>query len=602
MEMSGRTSLRESAARPGMTALRWVRGIAVVMVAVLCLAMTAAGQESARDEVVGGLAFLDEVQVTVVNIDVFVTDRKGNAVTDLTKEDFRLLQDGTQRKLSHFAAYTQEVISEVMTEREGEERPGLPPPPANESVSERIESAAEMIQPVHIVLYVDNENIRPFDRNRVLGQVRDFIDEVMAPHVQVMVVSVQRSPEIVQPFTNDPRAVKEALRSLTKIYGARVDVDSRRKQIINDLQAVMDDAPNQGQRGDAVTAQEIQDRVRVYAEEIATELGYSINSLREVLTTLAGIPGRRVLVHISSGLPAVPGRDLIQWYGDLYQKTSSLPMLARFNRRYVYESVASSANAQGVTFYTVDASGLSGGTASAEYARPIDPMVASIHQINYQEPLTYLAERTGGRAIVDSNDITSLLEELRDDLFTYYSLGYTLSASGSDTVHRIQVELPAHPEYQLVYRRTLVEKSLETQVQDRVVSGLMLELDDNPMGIEVVADAPRPASDERWILPIEVSIPIAAVAMLPEGDEYVGRVVLFVANRDMKGRQSDVQRREFEIKMPPEEYQARRSERYVASLDLLLNAGMHKLVVGVLDPVTRQASFADLQRTVRGGG
>jgi VWFA-related protein len=393
--------------------------------------------------------------------------------------------------------------------------------------------------------------------------------------------------------------VKNALRSLTRVYGARTDADRLRGRIIHDMQAAVDDAPTEGLRGDPRAAQDLQQRIYSYAEELSMELDYSINSMREVLTSLAGLPGRRVLVHISSGLPAVPARDLITWYGDLYQKTSSLPMLARFNRRYVYESLASSANAQGVTFYTIDASGLGGsGSASAEHSRPIDPVATSIHLLNYQEPLLLLAEKTGGRAIVDSNDVTSLLEEMRDDLFTYYSLGYTLSASGSDTVHRIEVELPAHPEYELVYRRTLVEKSLETQVQDRVVSGLLLALDDNPMELEITAGEPKAAASERWMLPIEVAIPIESVAMLPEAGEYVGRVVLFIANRDLKGKQSDIQRRQFEIRMPPEDYETRRGERYVAELDLLLNAGEHKLVVGALDPVTRQASFVNLRRNV----
>jgi VWFA-related protein len=570
---------------------------------LLVVSLVAHGQEADQEQPKGGLAFVDEVKVTVVNIDVFVRDRKGNAVTGLAKEDFRLLQDGRERRLSHFAAYTDEVISDIMAEREAEPVASTATPIADQSLAEAApgsgESPADLIQPVHIILYVDNENIRPFDRNRVLTQVRQFIDEVMQPHVEVMVISVQRSPKIVQPFTNDPQVVKNALRSLTQIYGARTDADRLRGRIIHDMQAAVDDAPDEGLRGDPRAAQDLQQRIYSYAEELSMELGYSLNSLREVLTTLAGLPGRRVLVHISSGLPAVPARDLINWYGDLYQKSSTLPMLARFNRRYVYESLASSANAQGVTFYTIDASGLAGsGSASAEHSRPIDPVATGIHLLNYQEPLILLAEKTGGRAIVDSNDVTSLLEEMRDDLFTYYSLGYTLSASGSDTVHRIEVELPGHPEYELVYRRTLVEKSLETQVQDRVVSGLLLALDDNPMELEITAGEPKAAASERWMLPVEVAIPIESVAMLPEAGEYVGRVVLFVANRDLKGKQSDIQRRQFEIRMPPEDYETRRGERYVAELDLLLNAGEHKVVVGALDPVTRQASFVSISRDV----
>ena len=584
--------------------LHMICGRAIAWIAIVAVGLTAAGQEVEKEKVVGGLAFVDEIQVTVVNLDVFVRDRDGRPVTGLSEEDFRLRQDGTVRNLSHFAAYTEELIAEIMAAREEQAATGLlPGPPGDDSaaapVPGQVGRLADHVQPVHIVLYVDNENIRPFDRNRVLAQVRRFVSEVMQPHVQVMVISVQRSPIIVQPFTDDPRAVKDALRGLTRVYGARTDVDRNRGRIIHDMQSLMESAPSQGLRNDPVAAMDLQDKIRFYADEISQELNYSVNSLREVLTTLAGLPGRRVLVHISSGLPAVPARDLINWYGDLYQRSSTLPMLARFNRRQVYNALASSANAQGVTFYTIDASGLAGaGSASAEHSRPIDPMIASINVINYQEPLLVMAEKTGGRAIIDSNDITSLLEEMRDDLFTYYSLGYTLSSSGSDTVHRIDVELPGHPEYKLVYRRSMVEKSLETQVQDKVVSGLMLDLEDNPMGIEATAGVQKPATGNRWILPVEVAFPIESIAMLPEAGEYVGRVVLFLANRDTKGKQSDIQRRQFEIRMPPADYETRRGERYVAALDLLLEAGEQMVVVGVLDPVTRQASFVRIRKTV----
>ncbi|HSN53034.1 MAG TPA: hypothetical protein VLT32_00105, partial [Candidatus Sulfomarinibacteraceae bacterium] len=147
-------------------------------------------------------------------------------------------------------------------------------------------------------------------------------------------------------------------------------------------------------------------------------------------------------------------------------------------------------------------------------------------------------------------------------------------------------------------RRTLVERSLETEVQDTVVSGLMLELDDNPMGLELAAGEPRAATEDRWLLPVELTLPIESVAMLPEGGDYVGRVVVFIANRDDRGRQSDIQRRQFEIRMPAADHAGRRGERYAAEFELLLNAGDHRVVVGVLDPVTRQASFVSVSESV----
>lgn len=563
----------------------------------------AAEGEVDPESVVGGLAFLDQVEVTVVNIDVFVRDGADRPVTGLEKSDFRLLVDGIERPISHFAAYTEEVIDSLMTD--GQDPVGPPdgktagavpdaalPTPA---VDER-----RAIQPVHVVIYVDNENLRPHDRNRVLSETRRFIRGIMQPHVRVMVVSAQRSTEVVQPFTDDPRAVQDALRSMSQVYGARVDADRDRGRLIHDLQEEPARAAAAGRSQALATARNLEEQIRVYGEQLSMELGYSITSLRDVLTTLAGLDGRKILVHVSNGLPAVPARDLIEWYGDIYQRTSVLPMLARFNRRPLFEALASTANAQGVTFYTIDAAGLGGNAAgSSEYSRPVDPLVAGIHDINLHEPLLLLAESTGGRALVGSNDVTGLLEELRDDLFTYYSLGHTLPASGADTIHRVEVDLPGHPELDVVYRRTLVEKSPETQVQDQVVSGLLLALDHNPMNLRLSAGEPSLATGGSWILPVELALPLSSIALLPEADDYVGRVVVFVANRDMTGRQSDIQRRQFEIRMPPSDVETRRDEIYVAEFDLLLNDGQHRIVVGVLDPVTRQTSFVTLERTLR---
>ena len=604
--MSGpERSFRETPRPRKAAAARRPARLAAALAALIACA--AAAQELERRDVVGGLAFVDEVEVTVVNIDVFVRDKSDKVVTGLDREDFRLMVDGRERPLSNFAAYSEEWIAELMAERD--DAGGFAPPAPTPEAATAEPAAAEgpppagRVQPVHVVLYVDNENIRPFDRNRVLPQVQRFLKTIMLPHVEVMVVSAERSVRIVQGFTNDPRQIEAALRDMRTLYGGRAEDDTARGRLIHDIQKV-EDQQAMGQRSQSGTADAllVEDRIRTFGEELAFELGYSAAAVREITTSLAGLPGRKILVHISSGLPMVPARDLVTWWGEVFQQRSTLPMLARFNRRALFDNLAATANSQGVSFYTIDASGLGGaGGTSAEYSRPVDPMITAVNAINHQEPLQYLAETTGGRAILDANDVTRGLEELRDDLFSYYSLGYSLSAGGRDTVHRVSVELPEHPQYRLVYRRTFLEKSTESRARDAVVSGLVLDVDDNPMGIELAARTPRPATEDRWVLPIEVSFPIESVALLPEGEEYAGRMVVLLANRNLEGRQSDIQRREFEIRMPAADYERRRSELYTASFELLMEAGSHRIVVGLLDPVTRQTSFAHLQQKIRGG-
>ena len=337
---------------------------------------------------------------------------------------------------------------------------------------------------------------------------------------------------------------------------------------------------------------------------IENELGFAINAVREITATLSGLDGRKYLFHISSGLPMVPAKDLLYQLGTTFQQSSTLALEARLNQRRHFQNLAAAANSQGVTFYTVDASGMGGAgdSISAEYAGAIDPITAGLYVINHQEPLQYIAEKTGGRAILSVNDVTPGLEKFRQDLFSYYSLGYTISGSGTDTIHRLEVELPAHPGYELNYRRNFVEKSLESKIQDRVVSGLTFDLDENPMAISVDTGAASPAADERSILPIEIGFPLDSIALVPEGEEYVGRVVVFVAVRDDKGRQSDMQRRDHEIRMPRSDLEAHHKDRYVIELPLLMRPGGVRIVVGMMDRLTRQASYSTIHRTVSSEG
>jgi hypothetical protein len=126
----------------------------------------------------------------------------------------------------------------------------------------------------------------------------------------------------------------------------------------------------------------------------------------------------------------------------------------------------------------------------------------------------------------------------------------------------------------------------------------MFEVDDNPMRLETSAGRPAPADESRWMLPITVSFPMETIALLPEGDSYVGRVVLFVAARDSEGKQSDLQRQVHELRVPAGDYKTRSHERFVIELSLLMESGSYKVVLGLMDQVTRQSSYTSLRAVV----
>jgi hypothetical protein len=89
------------------------------------------------------------------------------------------------------------------------------------------------------------------------------------------------------------------------------------------------------------------------------------------------------------------------------------------------------------------------------------------------------------------------------------------------------------------------------------------------------------------------------VALLPVGDEYVGNVTMFLAARSTNGERSDVVRQNHEIRIKAADYDHAQLERFTITANLLMEEGTHNVAVGLLDPVTRNASFTTTKVTVK---
>ncbi|MEE4273774.1 MAG: VWA domain-containing protein [Thermoanaerobaculales bacterium] len=559
--------------------------LAVLVMMTAAAVMADDDPQKAAEEPVGGLAFADEVQVTVVNIDVYVRDRGGDPVTGLGPEDFRIFQNGVEMPVSNFA----ELNAEVIRHRVSEQAFRVPEKAAASSAEPEEELE---IKPIFVVLFIDHENIETLDRNRVLRRVREFVTENLDEPVRMMVVSRTQSLKVLQPFTSESREVNGALRSMTMATGGREERETERQAIIK----AMTDARNQD-HGTTVNTQtgarmDMRQRVSTFAAEEAYSLRMTLDGLRQVIAMLSGIEGRKSIIYVSSGIPMEPGLGLMQDYAMTFGDQSILSLRGRYDGTRLFHELTSVATAQEVSLYSIDATGLNpldGFEAESAYSR--DPTASSLGSKNYQASLKYMAEATGGIAVVNTNDVSGGLMKITDDLYNYYSLGYPLSTSGQDRVHHIKVELTGDKKVDLRYRRRFVEKSFESRIQDRVFTSLVVDIDDDPMGLELTAEAPAAGSGEQWMIPFHVSFDLNTIALMPVGDELIGRVVLYVGARDEDGRSSEVQRQEHEIRLPKDDYLAAGKERFGLDFRLLLTEGRQRIAVGLMDPITRQAAY-----------
>ena len=542
---------------------------------------------------IGGLRFLDVSELTVVSVDVSVADKKGT-VLNLTANDFEVYQDRKPVPLTNFSAFTRHAEAKTTPTPAPNAAPeSATPTPTPEP------AAPPKREPRFVAFYVDNENLMPFDRNRVINKMVDWIDTNLTPPDQAMVVSfAAQSMKIIQPFTSDPDEIASALRSLKKLVGGRSDAINSRQRVEDDINENSSQTSPGAAASSAGYAQ-VLDEAKSFSREARNNLQFAVRALQDLVGMMGGLPGKKAVIYLSDGLPMTPGAELYYEIEEQFQATAALTESREFDSTDLYSSLVRTAISAGVTLYSIDARGLQDEAGiEAENQQSRSPLAASIATSNYQDSLVYMAERTGGIAILNANDPTPGLDKIAADFETYYSIGYRLIPTGEDRMHRVEVKVKGHPEYKLVYKNTFVEKTLPTRIADRVMSGLAFDLKDNPLGIELRVGQPMPADNNRWTLPVEVKVPVDKVAFIPDGDDFIAFLMVYYAARDDEGKQSDLQHTEHPLRIPASDYQSMRRDQLTVSTSLLVEPGTYRISVGVRDELTNQAGYALVKSAV----
>lgn len=526
-------------------------------------------------------AFIDVVNVDIVNVDVYVTDRSGKAITGLTQDDFQILEDGRPVTITNFYA-EQEEAGAV-------QRPTLPAVPGSAA------AAAEAVpeeQRLYVVVFVDNFNIRPFNRNRVFARLRSWLNDNVRTEDRVMLASYNRTFKQRVPFTTDPRLIAGALIEMERETGYGVHRDSERRELISEIER-------------AENINQVIGQVRTYASSYHNDVMVTIDAMKEFVSSLGGLPGRKAFLYVSDGIPQTPGEDLYFHLNDKFQNVSSVLMGAReFDATRRFTELANQANANRVTFYTIDAAGLRTMTAASaeQQSAGASTFVDSQNIHNLQAPLLMLAEETGGRAIINTNDVGPALANITRDLRTYYSLGYQPSHQGDGRFHRIEVKLKNRQRgMQVRHRAGYRDKSTEQRMSDATMASLMFGELANPLGVGLEFGTMSRREDGNVLVPIHLVIPLDKVTMLPQQESHVARIKVFVAAADADGGISPVQSAQLPIAVPSGDLATAKEKGWGYDVSLLMRPGQHRVSVGVRDELGGVSSYVSGSVFVRGG-
>jgi VWFA-related protein len=533
--------------------------------------------------------FTEVMDVRVINIDVFVTDRSGRTVAGLARDDFELVVDGEVMPISNFYAEFGGRVSAAsrVTGR-----------PSDSSFRPVEEVEADPAWRAHVVVLVDHARLRANNRERafeaLLQAVADLGEEAL-----VSVVGVEQTLVFYSDFLYDRQAIGRIFDDISRV-SARSDINEvERREIFGEL--------TRGQSGgflgrtSTANSEAVMARIRSYA---AQEYHRSLTSLRQierVVTTLAGVPGRKAVLYLGEGIPTRPGEGLfVEWrnrFGGgnpgaeigirrIDFNTDYIRAVGRYDLADTINKLAASANHAGVTLYSVDAEEHHGAELrSALTEQGVTSETQSVIEENFRAPLEHATKATGGRLLRSSGLLTDQLGDLIRDFDTFYSLGFMAPAdweAGSDYDLEVKVKgkgLVAR------HREEIRLPKPDEREASATVAALMYQTANNPLGIRAIPSTEVRRQDGTTALPVILEIPVRNLGFVPQGDSQAGSLSIYVSVKDKDGDAGRVQRIPFHLAIPNEKMKEAIADSAHYPLPLVLRPGDQQAAIGIRDNV-----------------
>src|SRR5579872_5385686 len=339
-----------------------------------------------------------------------VVQRKGQPVTGLKKDDFTVTDNGKPQKVAVFSMQTNTPLPR--TEQK------LPP----NTFTNRLPEHAGAPSSVTIVL-LDTVNTKYADQIYAKQQFVKFLRTIQPDdHIGVYVLS--GGLRILHDYTAD---ASDLVAKIASFKGSNLPDMGGQKNGMDGDTLMLDTMLRGAGMGPVERGFWTENRVQG-----------TLFAIEFIANHLAQLPGRKNLIWISGGFPLDIGFDsMAAW------RNPAIPQETFWDE---VDKCVRAVNDANLAIYPVDARGLIVGSGySAERARapraqraPLRPPVGQKNQDTMRE----LAERTGGRAYYNRNDLDKAIHEAVEDSRVTYTLGYYPADENFDgKFHKINVKV-----------------------------------------------------------------------------------------------------------------------------------------------------------------
>jgi VWFA-related protein len=353
-----------------------------------------------------------KVRVDYVEVDVVVTDRQGNLVRDLKKEDFQVLEDGKSQTINTF------TMVDIPVERA--DRPLF----AESPIEPDVKTNEKPFDGRVYVMVIDDLHTR-FGRSiRVKTAAKQFIERRLGANDLMAVVHTAGPTDGNQEFTSNKRLL---LAAVDKTNGRKLDSATANKtREYNNTR----DFRNQG---DPLNDPDDAER--------GFNARNTLDTLRNVADWFGSVRGRRkAILFVSEGID-YDIYDMIAQNGSTHQSASLVMDATR-------DAIAA-ATRSNVAIYGIDPRGLTDlGDESIEIQSYPDDTSLGIGAGSLQnelrlaqDSLRTLSDETGGFAVVNKNDFATAYQRIVEDNSSYYVLAYYPPDPRPGRLHKIDVRV-----------------------------------------------------------------------------------------------------------------------------------------------------------------
>jgi len=431
------------------------------------------------------------VSTRLVQVSVIVRDKNG-PVEGLKQEDFQVFDQGKERKIGLFTVASSKATAAAAAK--------LPPG----MYTNRPERGWEPVGSATVVL-IDLLNTGFRDRAFASFQLVKFL-KTLEPQDRVALYLLGNGVRILHDFTDDPERLVQAVAKL-------------RGESPRELAAALNDSPSDtglANIDDVVNGALVQMQDLMSAQRLKTTL----SALEEIGQHLLRLPGRKNLVWISGSFPRLlRGQDVGASEEDAERATRAL------------------INAN-VSIYPVDARGLIGmpEMLSASSSIRVSPM-AEIRLPPITPSGIYtmqiLAERTGGRAFFNTNDLRGALRKALEDADVTYTLGFYPDSDDLDNkYHELKVKVDRKNvdlRYRKGYFATEEKPATDKQQYESMRGAIASRLDAGGITLSVrVETIEKPQAG----LQLTMALDLSTLPLEHAQDRWTGKLEMAIAQFD----------------------------------------------------------------------